>query len=550
LIWRRSRIFAATFFKGSLAVLNQGLFFMRNNSNVTGREIQVVANEEIVSSTDIKGNIQFCNEYFCKIAGYEHSELINQPHNILRHPDMPAEVFAILWSSLKAGRPWMGVIKNRCKNGDHYWVDAYVTPLRDNGQTYGYESVRVKADADTIARAEKVYARIRAGKNIYSPFERFWQRWSATIYTAIATYIVLLMAGFMTSQMNTSWMLWLIPVSAAPALLTRWFVQHNLARLLAAARLTINDPVAAYIYTGYSDSTGEILLAQIAAKARLRTALGRFRESARDLHDKSEDAHHQARKTHTGMSAQQRETANVANAMYQMSIAVQEVATGATETSSATGLAINEVEKGNAVINAANSAIGDLSHTVSDLGTMLNKLLEDGDRIGSVVDVIRSIAEQTNLLALNAAIEAARAGEQGRGFAVVADEVRTLAQRTQESTSDIQNIIGNLAKATQEASASMNTCLQLAERSVNEMDNVKGALTSISNAVISIDDMSHQIAAAAEEQSSMAMEIERNTKAISKISDQSQHEIDDADRMTQEMAELSQQQLNLILRFK
>ena len=103
---------------------------MRNNGPVTGREVFVSATDEIVSSSDIHGNILFCNETFQRISGYSYDELINQPHNILRHPQMPREAFGMLWTALKAGKPWMGIIVNRCKNGDHYWVDAYETPLR------------------------------------------------------------------------------------------------------------------------------------------------------------------------------------------------------------------------------------------------------------------------------------------------------------------------------------------------------------------------------------------------------------------------------------
>ncbi|WP_238116397.1 PAS domain-containing protein [Vibrio cincinnatiensis] len=143
---------------------------MRKNLPVTDKEKTFDKNTKLISVTDTHGTILECNDAFVKISGFQKEELIGQPHNIVRHPDMPSEAFKVMWEHLKTGQSWMGLVKNRCKNGDFYWVDAYVTPITQDNKVIGYESVRSCPDKKAIVRAEQFYQRIRSGKSQKKPY--------------------------------------------------------------------------------------------------------------------------------------------------------------------------------------------------------------------------------------------------------------------------------------------------------------------------------------------------------------------------------------------
>lgn len=216
---------------------------------------------------------------------------------------------------------------------------------------------------------------------------------------------------------------------------------------------------------------------------------------------------------------QLKETEQVAAALNELSASAEEVARSADETANRTKEASAAAEKGTLVMHSSQETIQRLTGQIEATAEKIQVLKDNSENIGSVMEVIRSIAEQTNLLALNAAIEAARAGEQGRGFAVVADEVRSLAQKTQNSTEEIENIIHQLQKAADEAHASMNTSIDSVQETIETSGQVENTLSSIRNNVTTINDMSHQIATASSEQSAVASEVSKIISAIYSLSE-------------------------------
>ena len=335
----------------------------------------------------------------------------------------------------------------------------------------------------------------------------------------------------------------------AAVIITRQITRPLQDTLMVVERIASGDLTQNTVVTR-RDELGELQQGIQRMGSTLRDLIGGIRDSVVQIASAAEELSAVTEQTSAGVNSQKVETDQVATAMHEMTATVQEVARNAEQASHAASNADKEARAGDKVVGEAIVQIERLAAEVVRSSDAMSQLEQESDKIGKVMDVIKAVAEQTNLLALNAAIEAARAGEAGRGFAVVADEVRGLAQRTQKSTEEIEALVAGLQNGTRQVSSIMLSSRELTESSVTLTRKAGTSLESITLTVSNIQAMNQQIAAAAEEQSAVAEEISRSIINVRDVSEQTASASEETAASSVELARLGGQLQMMVSHFK
>ncbi|GAB3397481.1 methyl-accepting chemotaxis protein [Massilia agilis] len=458
---------------------------MRRNLPVTDVEYVLKDHETIVSKTDLKGKITYANQEFIDISGFSAEELLGSPHNLVRHPDMPPAAFADMWATLKSGKAWSGLVKNRCKNGNFYWVQANAAPLYENGQLVGYTSIRSKPAREQVEAAQQIYHAINAGsediliregavirRSWRTPLSRLGQ-WS--VRAKIMAPHLLLGAMFVPSVLSdgagtglrVAGVLGITICAVSAALLVRAVLRPLQSLREDVARMSSGD-MAGHIRVDGKDEAGQLAETLRVLQTNVKVLIGQIREATLVVAQ--------------GTAGIASGNADLAARTEGQAAALEETAASMNQLTSTVKGNEDNAHRAQAEIATAAQMAGKGGQAVSEVVNKMQLIRESSRRIEEIISVVDDIAFQTNILALNASVEAARAGEQGRGFAVVAAEVRNLAQRSATAAKEIKHLIRDASGHVDDGASSVEQAGQTMEQIVGQVERVALYMSDICSA--------------------------------------------------------------------
>ena len=504
---------------------------MRINLPVTGREYVVPPDTILVSATDLKSRITHCNRAFVEVSGYSPEELLGQPHNMIRHPDMPAEGFRDLWDTIEAGKPWTALVKNRRKNGDHYWVRANVTPILDGDRVTGYLSVRTIPSREEVAATEPLYAALREAEKAGSIPVRLeggflhpvgWKRkaqdlWHVCVeHQRMLWYVLLALLPFALAGSigNTAAMGVAGLAAVALAVLARGRERAPLLRAIGLANRLAAGDLRQRVLAERNNLEGQLMRALNQVGVNLYAVVSDARSEVLAMQAASDEI---AR----GNEDLSNRTENTASNLEQTAAAMHQLASSAR----------NSAETVERCARNSGAVLGSVETSTTSVGAMgqaMELIAESSGQISGMVDLINQITFQTNLLALNAAVEAARAGESGRGFAVVASEVRSLASRTAEASNEIRDMVraatasieagtrraAEAGSAMEQVRSSIAENNQLVSSILTVVDEEMSGIAQVNEAIDQIDRLTQQNAAMVEQLAASAQSLRGQSRAV------------------------------------